>query len=1006
MKKITIVLLLLCLSTVYGYARTVWTGSQVIDWNADPGQYLAIDANTLGTVYAGDCVVLNYTVTTDEGYPQVRLNDGSWNMLQSSSLNTSMVESRFYLTVSNATALVNGIIVTGYGLTLTSIEVVEGDQGDYSNSVWIGEQVFGSSWSVWQKVESGSFANAIEGYYIRAKFRDLKAGAQLSMSDGDWTVLPGTTQAANIAGSYVQYEITDEMLNLLKTKGLIISGTNFTLTSVEIIDPTTLRPLTLSVPVTQNWVYAEKPEFTVHVENPYDENIIARIVVAIATDKMQPETTLNRNVEITANGEEDIVVTATDNLDPGIYKATITVNDDLARAFFFAVNPTEIVSAPDKQADFDTYWAAAKEQLAAVEATDEPTLTEIPSKSTATRKVYLVQFKSIPDGTSGEAVTVRGYYCEPTDGQKHPVIMHYLGYDSGYRPGGEGTTPYCPSGDGDTSNYAEFYLSCRGQSVNNRPAAERDDGVEEDFTNTYGDWFAFNFGNKDSYYYRGAYMDCVRAIDFMASRPTSDMTQLYAEGQSQGGAFTVAAAALSGRTFKAIAPAITFMGDFPDYFDIVNWPAYVARENQGTMTDEEMFAFLSYFDTKNLATLISCPIITSVGLQDNVCPMHTNLAPYNNVTTPAADKQIIYNPELLHQTPSNWFSTYMSFFQNYATPAEDVVTIWEPTAENPLQSNDWNNWAVASYDKKGELANVRMNDIIRVTIAATDENSGTIKVANPDGWTALDASAEDNNVSSSTTHFDYTISSAKTLELIQQSGVLAISSKNFTISKIELVRAADRYDAIYVTIGSDGIASYSNGSKKFSVAGTGIKAYYASAVNTGTVELTAVDYVYGWQGYIVKGAEGTYDIAVYTGEEDYTDYPNTNYLKPSGDYSTNVAASEVGTYHYIFGKGDEGLGFYKLTANHTLAAHRAYLETTTDITPGGGPKVQLHFPDETTGIDTLNDERGTLNDGHVYDLSGRRINGQSSIINGQWSMVNSKLPKGIYIQNGKKFIVK
>jgi len=144
-------------------------------------------------------------------------------------------------------------------------------------------------------------------------------------------------------------------------------------------------------------------------------------------------------------------------------------------------------------------------------------------------------------------------------------------------------------------------------------------------------------------------MDCVRAIDFMASRETSDMDQLYAEGQSQGGAFTVAAAALSGRTFKAIAPAITFMGDFPDYFNITNWPASVARENRGSMTDDEMFAFLSYFDTKNLSTRISCPIITSVGLQDNVCPAHTNLAPYNNVTTPEADKQIVFNAELQHQ---------------------------------------------------------------------------------------------------------------------------------------------------------------------------------------------------------------------------------------------------------------------------------------------------------------------------------------------------------------------
>lgn len=56
----------------------------------------------------------------------------------------------------------------------------------------------------------------------------------------------------------------------------------------------------------------------------------------------------------------------------------------------------------------------------------------------------------------------------------------------------------------------------------------------------------------------------------------------------------------------------------------------------------------------------------------------------------------------------------------------------------------------------------------------------------------------------------------------------------------------------------------------------------------------------------------------------------------------------------------------------------------------------------TTGI---NDVRGKMagTRGHVYDLKGRKIvNGQSE--NGQSE--NGKLPKGIYIRNGKKFVVR
>ena len=180
--------------------------------------------------------------------------------------------------------------------------------------------------------------------------------------------------------------------------------------------------------------------------------------------------------------------------------------------------------------------------------------------------------------------------------------------------------------------------------------------------NTYGDWFAFQFGDRDGYYYRGAFMDCVQAVRFMATRQTSDMDNVFAEGSSQGGAFSYAAAALSPYPLRAVAPCVAFLGDFPDYFSIVDWPANVARKNQGSMTDAEMYTFLSYFDTKNLATRITCSVIACSGLQDGTCPPHTNTAPYNNLTV--EDKQMFYYPQLSHQIPGDWNSKYMKFFKD------------------------------------------------------------------------------------------------------------------------------------------------------------------------------------------------------------------------------------------------------------------------------------------------------------------------------------------------------
>ena len=852
--------------------------------------------------------------------------------------------------------------------------------------MWTGEKVFGSNWSEWQTIDASCFAGAEEGQLLRVKFKDLKAGACLQLSyqgESDWVLLPGTTSAASISGVYHQYTITSEMLAILKEKGMIVSGTSFTLTAVEILDPATLKTLTLSVPVTNNWVYTSTPTFTVHVENPYDEAVTANVVAAIATDKMAAYTSASKSVEVAANSSENIEISLDDMPVAGFYKATITVNDDLARAFFFGVNPTGITSAPDKQSDFATFWQTAKDQLAAIDMNAQ--LTEITSKSTSKRKVYLVELQSVPDGLTGDPVTIRGYYCEPTDGKKHPVIMHYQGYDSGYRPGGEGTTPYCPSGDAEP-DYAEFILSTRGQSVNNRLASERADGIDRDFTNTYGDWFAFNFGNKDAYYYRGAYMDVVRAIDFMASRETSDMDNLFAEGQSQGGALTYAAAALSGRTFKAIAPAITFMGDFPDYFDIANWPASVARENQGTMTDAEMFAFLSYFDTKNLATMVSCPVVTSIGLQDNVCPPHTNIAPYNNVTTAEADKQIVYNPELQHQTNSDWYSTYMTFFQNYKSSDEDAETIWEGTQ---TLDDTWTQYLALSYNDRAGLANARMTDVIRITLTTTAEGA-QLQLSNPNKeWAKFsDEAGTDLTYSTDPQTFDYTISSASVLEDIQLTGII-VTGKCYTVSKVELVKPEDRYDAAAVTIGTDGIATYSS-SKKLNFAGTGVTPYYASEVAVGTVMLTSVATTWGYQGYIVKGAAGTYDVPA----TDEASYPSTNYLKATGDYAAKVTASTTDTYHYIFAKdATDGIGFYNLTADKSLAAHKAYLETTTDIKPSNGVRVMMVFDGETTGIHEALRTKDGASAAAVYDMQGRRT-------------ASTQLKKGIYIHNNKKYVVK
>jgi len=414
-----------------------------------------------------------------------------------------------------------------------------------------------------------------------------------------------------------------------------------------------LQDLKVTVPVTENWIFDARPQLTLHVVNPNSVKVEASATVRINTDLKAEVCTVEAKAEVPAGGEVDIPITTQQDLSPGFYKATCFVNNRNVRGFFFGVSPFQIVSAPDMQDDFDQFWEEAKAQLEAIDMNVE--LTEIPAKSNAKCKVYLVEMNSVPDGLEGEPVTIRGYYLEPQDGEKHPVLLHYYGYDTEKNP----SKLSCPGGN--SGEWAELYLSHRGQYINNRKADKREPDGKGDFVNIYGDWFAYNFGNKDGYYYRGAFMDVVQAVRFMATRPTSDMDNLFAEGSSQGGALCYAAAALSDIPFSAIAPNVAFLGDFPDYFRIVSWPGDTAKKNKGSMTDAQMYAFLSYFDTKNLATRIHCAVWATSGLQDGTCPPHTNMAPFNNL--PVTDKKMNFYPEMQHSYPPSWTSDYTKFFK-------------------------------------------------------------------------------------------------------------------------------------------------------------------------------------------------------------------------------------------------------------------------------------------------------------------------------------------------------
>ena len=164
-------------------------------------------------------------------------------------------------------------------------------------------------------------------------------------------------------------------------------------------------------------------------------------------------------------------------------------------------------------------------------------------------------------------------------------------------------------------------------------------------------FLSYFIDDKEQYIYRGAYMDCIRALDFLCSRPEVDAGRLAVEGTSQGGALCIATAALDKRV-KICAPNVPFLGDFPDYLKLAAWPgsefsAYAAKHPEQGIAG--VLSTLTYFDTKNLAPWVHCTVLMCVGLRDDICPPHTNFATFNNMTV---ERQYMIYPEAGHAVPA------------------------------------------------------------------------------------------------------------------------------------------------------------------------------------------------------------------------------------------------------------------------------------------------------------------------------------------------------------------
>ena len=304
-------------------------------------------------------------------------------------------------------------------------------------------------------------------------------------------------------------------------------------------------------------------------------------------------------------------------------------------------SPDKFLTRVRKPTDFDDYWNDVLIQASAVPMEAEVNLDEL--RSSEDVDVYEVFFNSV------DHVRIAGWYCVPKNiKNKVPAMLEVPGYQM---------EPPIPK-NWARKGYAAFSVAPRGKLRSNNQ-----------FNPGYPGLLTHNIVDRNTYSYRGFYVDTWRAVDFLLRRPEVDARRIGVYGNSQGGGLTITTAAMR-QEIAAAAAGAPYLCGFIDAIDLTSTYPYQEINDYLRINSEakaKVEENLAYFDGINFADKINCPIVVNIGLQDNVCPPETGYALYNRIES--GDRKLYPYDGHGHDAGRVKHAAIVDqFFQNHLSP--------------------------------------------------------------------------------------------------------------------------------------------------------------------------------------------------------------------------------------------------------------------------------------------------------------------------------------------------
>ncbi len=322
--------------------------------------------------------------------------------------------------------------------------------------------------------------------------------------------------------------------------------------------------------------------------------------------------------------------TVTGTLDkPGILRCTVTFAgvetgkriEAMAAAAF---DPLKIEPTTTVPTDFDEFWNRQKAELASIAPDAQLELVTQPNNNIETYKISLANINGS---------RVRGYFSRPKAAGSYPAILQVPG---------AGVRAVMP---GYVNGQASKGFIAMEIGVHDIPVDEPADFYTK---LAMGDLKGYqHFGREDrlTYYFRRVFLGCIRAVDYLTSRPEWNKKHMIINGSSQGGALSLVTAGLDSR-ITALAANVPAMCDHTGraFGRPSGWPQLIPVDADGKL-NPQITTVSMYYDAVNFARRIRVPAIMGVGLIDRTCPPTTNFAAYNVLKGP---KQIDIAPLMGH----------------------------------------------------------------------------------------------------------------------------------------------------------------------------------------------------------------------------------------------------------------------------------------------------------------------------------------------------------------------